>query len=181
LKEKLLNKAEIRMAKHLVTFQSFVLNLLDWFNKPFRKIIPPETFRYAAMGGINTFLDIFLYFICYNFILRKQMLDLGFVVISPHIASFIFVFPITFSTGFVAGKYITFTGSSLKGRIQLFRYAVAVTGSIVLNYAFLKLFVEYFSIWPTVSKMITTIIIVLYSYMIQRYFTFKSIHIQLMK
>ncbi len=97
------------MAKHLVTIQSFVLNLLDWFYKPFRKIIPPETFRYAAMGGINTFLDIFLYFICYNFILSKQMVDLGFVAISPHIASFIFVFPITFFTGFLAGKYITFT------------------------------------------------------------------------
>jgi putative flippase GtrA len=178
LKEKLLNKAKIRMAKHLVTFQSFVLNLLDWFYKPFRKIIPPETFRYAAMGGINTFLDIFLYFICYNFILRKQMVDLGFVTMSSHIASFVFVFPITFVTGFLAGKYITFTGSSLKGNVQLFRYAIAVAGSIVLNYVFLKIFVEIFFIWPTVSKLLTTIVVVIYSYIIQRYFTFKTANIQ---
>ena len=148
--------------------------MLDWFHKPFRKIIPTETFRYAAMGGFNTFLDIFLYFICYNFVLNKQMVDLGIMTMSRHIASFVFVFPITFSSGFLASKYITFTGSELRGRIQLFRYGVAVVGSILLNYVLLKLFVESFNIWPTVSKMLTTIVVVAYSYVIQRYYTFKT-------
>ncbi len=103
------------------------------------------------------------------------MVDLGIMTMSPHIASFVFVFPITFTSGFIASKYITFTNSELKGRIQLFRYGVAVAGSILLNYVLLKLFVESFHIWPTVSKLLTTIVVVAYSYVVQRYYTFNTI------
>lgn len=132
-----------------------------------------QTFRYAACGGGNTALDILLYFITYNFIVDKQIVHLGFVAISPHIAAFVFVFPITFSIGFLLSKYITFTDSTLRGRVQLFRYGLTVFGSIVLNYVLLKLFVESFGWYPTVSKIVTTVIVVGYSYLCQKYFTFK--------
>lgn len=150
------------------------IRTIEWFYPPFRKFIPPETFRYAASGGLNTALDIFLYFVFYNFILDKQVVDLGFVAISPYIAAFIFVFPITFATGFLLAKYVTFLDSPLRGKVQLIRYGISVGGSILLNYICLKIFVEYLLIWPTVSKMITTVIVVIYSYLIQRYFTFKT-------
>jgi putative flippase GtrA len=47
-------------------------------------------------------------------------------------------------------------------------------GAILLNYIFLKLFVEYFGWYATFSKGITTIIVVIYSYVSQRYFSFKT-------
>jgi hypothetical protein len=99
---------------------------------------------------------------------------LGFVAISPHIAAFLIVFPITFITGFLLAKYITFTSSPIKGKTQLLRYMITVAGAIFLNYILLKIFVEYLLIWPTVSKIIITVIVVIYSYMMQRYFTFKT-------
>jgi len=151
-----------------------VVDIIEWSYTPFKKFIPPETYRYAATGGFNVALDIFLYFLFYNFILDKKFIDLSIIVVSPYIAAFIIVFPITFTTGFLFAKYITFTNSPMRGRIQLFRYAISVGGSIVLNYVLLKLFVEYLFIWPTVSKMITTVVVVTYSYIIQRYFTFKT-------
>jgi len=70
-------------------------------------------------------------------------------------------------------KYVTFTQSDLRGRKQLFRYGVAVAGSIILNYVLLKFFVEVCDIWATVSKVITTGIVVIYSYFMQKYFSFK--------
>jgi putative flippase GtrA len=39
---------------------------------------------------------------------------------------------------------------------------------------FLKLFVEGFHWWPTFSKIITTFIVVLFSYFTQRNFSFKA-------
>lgn len=155
-------------------FSRYFINMIDWFYQPFQRFIPHETFTYAATGGFNTALDIFLYFVFYNFILQKQIVDLGFIAISPYIAAFIFVFPITFTTGFLLGKYVTFTKSLLRGRKQLFRYGITVVGAILLNYVLLKLFVEYMHIWPTISKIITTVFVVAYSYMMQRYFTFKT-------
>lgn len=164
-------KTGVNLLKH---FRDFIIRILDLAYQPFRGVIPQETFRYAATGGFNTALDIFLYFIFYNFILDKQIVELGFVAISPHIAAFIFVFPITFTSGFLLAKYITFTSSPIRGKVQFIRYALTVGGAILLNYILLKLFVEYLYIWPTVAKMITTVIVVTYSYIVQRYFTFKT-------
>ena len=84
------------------------------------------------------------------------------------------VFPITFITGFILAKYVTFTASELRGRIQLFRYGVTVLASILLNYVFLKFFVEYVGLYATLSKMLTTVIVVAFSYLSQRYFSFKT-------
>lgn len=151
-----------------------IIRFVDWFYFPFMQFIPKELFRYAATGGANTLLDILLYYIFYRYILDMQIVELGFVAIGPHIAAFLLVFPITFTTGFLLAKYVTFTGSELQGKIQLFRYGLTVAGSILLNYIFLKLFVEYFSWYATFSKIVVTVIVVMYSYLAQRYFSFRT-------
>jgi putative flippase GtrA len=151
-----------------------IIRIVDFFYFPFLRFIPREIFRYGATGGANTAFDILLYFIFYNFVLNRQILDLGIVAISPHIAAFLLVFPITFCTGFILAKYVTFTASELRGRIQLFRYGLTVLGAILLNYVFLKFFVEYTGLYPTLSKALTTIIVVAFSYLMQRYFSFKT-------
>lgn len=160
--------------KLFIHIRNIINHLIQWVYTPFRKFIPPETFRYAVTGGANTLLDIFLYFICYHYVLNEQIINFGFVAISPHIAAFLIVFPITFLTGFLLAKYITFTSSPIKGRTQLLRYMITVAGAIILNYILLKILVEYLYIWPTVSKIIITVIVVIYSYMMQRYFTFRT-------
>ncbi len=152
---------------------SLIISVLDWFYKPFKSYLPRQTFNYAACGGANTAFDILLYILTYNFVLGKQIVHLGFVAISAHIAAFVFVFPVTFTSGFLLSKYITFTESNLRGRVQLLRYGLTVLGSIVLNYVLLKLFVEVAEINPSIAKVLTTIVVVGYSYVAQKYFTFK--------
>lgn len=154
--------------------RTIIIQTVDYFYAPFQHLIPLETYRYAATGGFNTILDISLYFIFYNFILDKQVVDLYIVSISPHIAAFLIVFPITFFTGFLLARYITFTSSEIRGRIQLIRYMISVSGSIFLNYVFLKFLVEFGGLWPTLSKIITTVIVVIYSYFVQKFYTFKT-------
>ena len=155
------------------TLIRFIERIILWFYPPFRRFMPEQTFKYAATGGANTALDILLYFIFYHFVLEKQIVELGFYAISPHIASFIMSFIITFPIGFILAKYISFPGSFLRKRIQFFRYGLSVVGSVLLNYIFLKLFVESFGWYPTPSKIVTTLIVILFSYTAQKYFTFK--------
>ncbi len=134
-----------------------------------------QTFRYLALGGSNMLLDIFFYFISYNFILDKEIVYVPvFGAISPHIGAFILAFSITFPIGFMLMKSMVFTESVLKGRIQLFRYFSVAMLNIFLNYALLKLFVEQFGFYPTPSKILTTAVIVISTYILQRSFTFKS-------
>lgn len=132
-----------------------------------------QTFRYAVCGGANTLLDIFIYFISYNFILQKQIVYTPMGAISPYIAAFLIAFAISFPTGFYLNRNIVFPGSTLRGRVQLLRYFLLVLVCIVLNYVFIKLFVEQFHIFPTVAKMLTTIIVISFSFLTQKYFTFR--------
>jgi putative flippase GtrA len=162
------------MVQFLRNIRDVIIRIIDWFYFPYLHFIPREIFRYAFTGGVNTVFDLLLYFIFYRYILDKQIVDLGFVAIGAHIAAFLMVFPITFLTGFILAKYVTFNASELRGRIQLFRYGVTVFGSILLNYFFLKLFVEYFGWYATFSKGVTTVIVVIYSYISQRYFSFQT-------
>lgn len=153
---------------------NLVTSSIDFFYPPFKKFLNLQTFRYIVCGGTNTFLDILIYFISYNFILHKQVVFLGSIAVKPHIMAFIMSFIISFPTGFYLNRNVVFTGSTLRGRVQLFRYLLLVVICIILNYVFIKLFVEQFNIFPTVAKILTTVIVVSFSYITQRYFTFKK-------
>ena len=119
-------------------------------------------------------LDVVWYFVIYHYIVAERFIDLGFVVMSPHVASLAVVFPITFFTGFWLNRNVAFRVTEVGSGMQLVRYALSVVGSILLNYVCIKLFVEVLGIWPTPAKALTTAVCVIYSYLAGRYFTFKK-------
>ena len=143
------------------------------YAKPLNRIFSRDFFRYGVCGATNMLLDAIWYFVIYNFIVAKQFLDLGFVVVSPHILSLIIVFPITFFTGFWLNRNVAFSAPKNKTRKQLRRYALSVVGAITINYVCMKFFVEHLNIWPTPSKLLTTIISVIYSFLAAKYYTFR--------
>jgi putative flippase GtrA len=131
-------------------------------------------FRYAVCGGVNMVLDVVWYYIIYHYIVAQRFIDLGVVVMSPHVASLVVVFPITFFTGFWLNRNVAFRSVEVGQGRQLLRYALSVIGSILLNYVCIKFFVEVAGIWPTPAKALTTVVSVVYSYLAGRYFTFRK-------
>ncbi|MFN3300695.1 MAG: GtrA family protein [Sediminibacterium sp.] len=152
----------------------FILSVVDWFYPMFQKLMPKQTYRYAACGGFNTVLDIGLFFVAYNYVLEKSTLQVGDIIISGHIASFMMSFIVTFPTGFYLSRYVVFQETSVTKREQLGKYFLVVFGCILLNYIFLKIFVDSFGWYPSPSKMLTTVFVVLFSYFSQKNFTFKA-------
>jgi putative flippase GtrA len=71
-------------------------------------------------------------------------------------------------------KFVVFSDSSLKGRVQLFRYLMVCLFNLLLNYLLLKLLVEHFLLYPVLSQVITVIIVVGFSYLAQRNFSFRA-------
>lgn len=155
-------------------FKERIIAFIDYFYPPFRKFMPLQTFRYAVCGGGNTLLDIFIYFISYNFIFAREIVYTPVGAISPYIAAFFLAFAISFPTGFYLNRNVVFPGSTLRGRVQLWRYFLLVVVCIALNYIFIKLFVEQFHIYPTVAKVLTTVIVISFSFVTQKYFTFRA-------
>lgn len=154
--------------------RAFILNIIRFFYPPFKGIMSEQLFRYAFCGAAANALDIFVYFLSYNFILQKQNLNLGVFTLSPHVAAIAIAFCASFPVGFLLQKYITFTGSTLRGRVQLFRYFTIVAICIGMNVFFIKLFVEKMGIYPTVSKILVTVIVVAFSYFTQRHYSFRE-------
>ena len=149
--------------------------LIDFFYvRPFSAILSKQMFRYAACGGGNMLLDLVWYYVIYHYVVAERFIDLGVVVVSPHVASLIVVFPITFLTGFWLNRNVAFCATQVGSGGQLVRYALSVVGSIVLNYVCIKLFVEVYHIWPTPAKALTTAVCVVYSYLAGRYFAFAT-------
>jgi len=153
--------------------RQFIIKLVDFFYPPFKRLLPLHTFRYAACGGANVLLDIALFFVFFHYVYQKQVLDLGFIAFKPHIASFLSSFVITFPIGFLLSKYIVWTGSTTRGHVQLFRYFLIVMVNLLLNYVLLKLFVEILQFYPTIAKILTTVVVVIFSFFSQKHFTFK--------
>lgn len=151
-----------------------IIDFIDFFYPPFKKILPLQTFRYAVCGGSNMLLDIALFYISFNFILHKQILNLGFVSIKPYNAALGMAFCITFPLGFLLNKYIVFNLSYLRSHIQLFRYILIVAVNLLLNYLILNLLIQYLHFFPTIAKIFATAIIVIFSYLSQKNFTFKA-------
>ena len=163
--------------------------IIDFLYRPFARLIPQQMFRYAACGGGNLLLDWVLYFLFYNFVVGHDLVYLQLPVsfnfqlstfnfyklcLTPHIAAFCMVFPVTLLTGFWLNKYVTFTRSSLRGVSQLGRYILVVAVNLAINYFGLKLFVESFGWYPTPSKILVTLFTVAISFLSQKYFSFRQ-------
>ncbi|MBO7082269.1 MAG: GtrA family protein [Bacteroidales bacterium] len=155
-------------------FEKLLTTVIDFFYPPFKRFMPLELFRYGCCGGLNLLLEWVLYYVFYHFVFRGEVFDLGFIAFTPHIAAFVFKFPITFLTGFWMARHISFSGSSLRGRTQIVRYLLVTVVNILINYLGLKLFVEVFLWWPTVSYAIISVICVTFSYLSNKYYSFKK-------
>lgn len=150
-----------------------IFKIIDFFYPPFKRILPIQTFRYAVCGGGNLVLDIFLFYISYNFILQKKVVHLGFIAMEPYNAALIMAFCVTFPLGFLLSKYIVFNGSHLRTYVQLVRYVLIVAINLFLNYALLNILVQYLHFYPTIAKIFITVFIVIFSYLSQKHFTFR--------
>lgn len=150
-----------------------LINIVDaLYIKPLHGLVSRNLFGYGLCGAMNMSLDILWYYLVYHYLVCERFVDMGFVVISPHILSLFIVFPITFFTGFWLNRNVAFRATTTNSNKQLITYALTVVGSILINYACMKLFVEVCSIWPTPSKMLTTVVSVCYSYLMARHITF---------
>lgn len=153
--------------------KDFLLKIIDSGYFIFKKFIPLKTYRYAVCGGGNLILDTVLYFVCFHFIIHKENIDLIIVVLSPHIASLFFVFPITFINGFLLNRFIVFSDSKLSMRTQFSRYLTVGVIALLISYFSMKILVDVFLFFPTPSRLFTIVITVIFSYIMQNIFSFK--------
>ncbi|MBC7868389.1 MAG: GtrA family protein [Gloeobacteraceae cyanobacterium ES-bin-316] len=153
--------------------KELLTSAIDFFYPPFRKIMPLQTFRYAACGGANALLGLLIFFIGWKYLFAEKVFDLGFFAFESYSAALLVSSAITFIIGFITNRYLVFTTSNLRGRIQFIRYFLSFFTNLLINYALLKLLVKMLHLNPMFSQVFTTAFVILISYFTQRHFTFK--------
>ena len=136
--------------------------------------MPLQTFRYAACGSGNTLMGLTVYYISFHYIFTRENADFGLMILKPHNAALAMSFAASFIVGFLLNKYVVFTSSIMRGRIQLFRYFLSLFLNLVVNYFLLKLLVETWHFEAFTAQVTTTVFIITLSYLTQKHFTFKN-------
>ena len=159
----------MRQIRHLI------ISFIDFFHKPFARWIPTQTFRYLACGGSNTVLNWVLYTVGYYFVFKGNDFHLTpSIIIRARQLAYVFSFCINFPIGFVLSRYIVFPESNLRGKVQLFRYALATFSFIVLTVILIKFFAMVIPfVRPEISYIFVMVITAVLSYLSQRFYTFK--------
>jgi putative flippase GtrA len=163
------------MRNAFITIGNIIQRIIDFFYPPFQKYLTIQLFRYGLTGAGNLLFDWFLYFLIYNFVLHHQMLNLGIVTLSSHIAAMSIKIPIVLFSGFLLQKYVTFSNSNLSGKTQLIRYSTVFLINLSINYSGLKILVDVLKLWPTPSNMIISILTIFLSFFLQKNYSFKTI------
>lgn len=153
--------------------RNHIFALIDFFYPPFKKMIPLQTFRYAACGGGNTVVGFLLFTTVFHFIAKQKDVDFGFIAFKSYSFALFCSSSIVFIIGFLLNKYIVFTASNLKGSIQFFRYFLASMSSLCINYVVLNGLIIYVHLHPVLAQIIATAIVVTISFFMQQYFTFR--------
>ena len=128
---------------------SIIRRILDFFYPLVKRLFDKTTYYYAVCGVTNLFLSWILFFVFFNYVFEKQFFHLAFIdfTFSAYTLSSIVCFLISFTFGFLLMKFIVFTGSGLKGRVQFFRYALSSIISGIVGWSLLKMFIEVFDIY----------------------------------
>ena len=154
-----------------------IVGFIDFFHRPFARIIPTQTFRYLACGGSNTVLSIVLDSLAYNHIFHRHPFTVfGNHAITADVGAWMIAFSISFPAGFVLSRHVVFPESNLHGRKQLFRYILTTATFMMVSYLLLKFFAYTLPmINQTVRYTAICIITAVLSYISQRKFTFTIV------
>jgi putative flippase GtrA len=158
-----------------------ITSFIDFFHFPFLHFIPKQTFRYLFCGVSTIVVDWVVFYVTFHFVFKNPFpvdikMPFGYEninFIQPETLALMCAFIAGFIWGFGLNKYVVFTQSVIRGRIQLFRYAIIVSTCILLNILLMHLFIRKMDIYPFPARIITSLMVAVYSYLVQRSFTFK--------
>lgn len=150
-----------------------ILAFIDFFYPPFKKLISRHNFRYLATGGSAAAVGIVVYTIAYKYLFLDPETTFFGMVVKRNTAALIVDFAIAIPYSFLMNRYVIFTHSEVRGRIQLLRFLNLNFINILLTTVLIKFFIEILQIYPTVSKVIVTVLIAGFSYLYQHYVTFS--------
>lgn len=124
---------------------------------------------------IATTVDVVVYFITFNYILRKADWPvLPSLVISAPTSSLVVSYTCGLLTNFTLTRLFVFPGSDLQTHHQLMRYTLVAIAVLGLNYLIMTFLIKVLFWFPTVSRGVAAIASGFASFAAHRVFSFRG-------
>jgi len=120
--------------------------------------------KYTFVGTIGLVLDIAALYALVEFV------QVPVLIATPT------AFMVAIINNFFFHKYWTFHDKSKHIAQEFFSFFVISIANLILTVGFMYVFVEVLFIWYILSKLITSIIILVFSYTMNRLWTFKKLN-----
>jgi putative flippase GtrA len=148
---------------------------LDFFYPIVSRIFDKTTYYYAVAGSTNLVLGWVLFWVLDHWVINSKTLELPLFKHPVHSYTVIAAVcgVVSFLFGFLMMRYVVFTESQLKGRIQFFRYGLSALISATVNWLLIKLMVDTFTWNASLCNVFASLVVVTISYFLQRKFSFK--------
>ncbi len=156
--------------------KSVIKYFLDLVYPIFKKLLPYQLYAYLAVGAANTVLNIVLFAVLYQFVLPQPGIMVNGYLVASYTISLLIAFVVTVPAGYWLSKTFAFGQHGIAAKQnarQFIKYFLVVIQGLVLDYLLLKLLVVYAGMHPTAAKIISTVIVLVLNYLLQKYFTFR--------
>lgn len=147
---------------------NLIHRLLKFFYPLVKRLLPYEVYAYLAVGAANTVLNIGLFIILYN-----VLSHMAFAVEMATVISFV----ITVLTGFWLNKNFAFTNAANKKsevKKQFGKYFLVSLQGQFSDYLITKALILVLFIHPNLAYLISTVIMLIVNYFLQKYYTFST-------
>lgn len=160
-----------RISKH-------ILRLITWIIESiypiFSRILAPKIYNFCAIGGICFGTNLLVFYISLNFIFVHPLIFGEKIIVAPHVIAWLLAQAISIPIGFYLNYNIVFPTSTLSIKNQLFRFITSNLINLSFSYVLIRIMIEIFSIQSQISAIITLILSVVCSYLLQANFVFTK-------
>jgi putative flippase GtrA len=139
-----------------------------------KKVLRLKVVRYFFAAATATLVDVWVYFIAFNYIYDKQNINFfGIYTFAAPTASLILSYTCGLITNFLITKFLVFTNSDLKTWHQFLRFVLVALGVLALNYGVMTFLIKHFEWYPTIARAVSAISIGALSFMVHKTFSFR--------
>lgn len=133
-----------------------------------------RVFSYLSVGAFNTLLNILLFLVFFQLLSAIDYRPIQHIALE---LATVISFGLTVISGFWFSKNFAFTDASNEKNEQIkqfSKYAIVSLQGQFSDYLITKGLVLFLLLYPPIAYLISTIIMLLLNYFLQKYFTFRS-------
>ena len=138
-----------------------------------KKAYSHKVLRYILSGGLSAAVDITAFTLAFNLLFHKHDVMLGQMTFNAYSVALVISYTIGSISSFLMNKFFVFSAKTA-GLNQLLKSLPVYIMAFAANLVLLKFFIEIFHLWPTVSRIISALLVAFITFNLHKHFTFRQ-------